>query len=106
MKCQRLQILVILVIYKYVCLSPQTKLSVGFNLSLFRKQCTLRENVDIGNLYGDMHMSMHVLNQQGSVSPPRGLSVGVYYTWHDEIGGHEDDWGSKALGSIISGFVQ
>jgi len=54
-----------------------------------------------------MHMSMHEVNKPGSVPPnPRLIqAVGVWYTWHDDIGGDEGDWGSKAIESTIFRFL-
>lgn len=51
-----------------------------------------------------MHMRMHV----GCVPQPRRLieSVGVEDTWRDGSGGDEGEWGSKGIGSTISGFFQ
>lgn len=46
-----------------------------------------------------MHMSIYALRRLIQ-------SVGVYYTWRDDIGGDEGDWGSKAIDSTISGSFQ
>ncbi|CAJ1967273.1 unnamed protein product [Sphenostylis stenocarpa] len=53
-----------------------------------------------------MHMRMHGVGRLGGVSQPRRLieSVGVEDTWRDGIDGDEGEWGSKGIGSTISGF--